>query len=320
VTRTVDQTFEDVLPSMTLSGNLTNRRNVRLAWSTSTQSPSISQLQNVVDNSNPLALTAGNPGLRQTYSQNFSLRLSEADPMRSRSRFLFANLVRTSRPISNATVTALADTVIDGIALARGTQLTRPVNLDVSWSANAFAAWSRPVTFLKSIVTFHGGGSFSQTPTRINVGENKSRTWSARYGSVFASNISPNLDFTLSYMGNYNISRNTLSTTTGADYYSHTLGFRFNAVAKHGIVVRQEVNHNFQGGASEGYDQNVVLWNTTLGKKLLKGDKGEIRVTATDVLQQDRSVGRSFTETYVQDSRDRTLGRFVQAVFTYTFR
>ena len=319
-TRTVDQTFRDVLPFMTLSGNLSNRRNVRLAWSTSTQAPNVNQLQNVVDNSNPLALTSGNPSLRQTYNHNFSIRLSEADPMRSKSRFLFANLIRVSRPISNATVTALTDTVLDGIALARGTQLTRPVNLDVSWIANAFAAYSRPLPFLKSIVSVNGGGSFNQTPTLVNAGKNISRTWTLRYGSVLSSNISPNLDFTLSYQGNYNISRNTLSSTSRGDYYAHTLGVRFNAVAKHGIVVRQELNHNLQGGASDAYGQNVVLWNTTLGKKLLKGDKGEFRVTATDVLQQDRSVGRSFTETYVQDSRDRTLGRFVQAVFTYTFR
>jgi hypothetical protein len=317
--RWVEQTFQDVLPSMTLTGSLTNRRNVRLAWSTSTRSPDVSQLQNVVDNSNPLALTAGNPSLRQTYVNTFSLRLSEADPMRSKSRFLFMNVQRTSRPISNATVTALSDTVIDGIVLARGTQLTRPVNLDVGWSANAFSAYSRPLAFLKSIVTVHGGGSFNQTPTQVNAGRNLSRTWAIRYGSTFASNISQNLDFTLSYMGNYNLSRNTLSTTTRGDYYAHTLGLRFNAVAKYGIVVRQEMSHNFQGGAAE-YGQNVVLWNTTLGKKILKDQKGEIRVTATDVLQQDRSVGRSFTETYVQDSRDRTLGRFVQAVFTYTFR
>ncbi len=318
--RTVDQTFRDVLPSMTLSGTFANRRNVRLAWNTSTQAPSVTQLQNVVENSNPLALTAGNPNLRQTYNQNFSIRMSEADPMRSKSRFVFENLILVSRPISNSAFTALTDSVLDGIALARGTQLTRPVNLDVSWVANAFAAYSRPVSFLKSIVSVNGGGSFNQTPTRINAGDNISRTWSVRYGSVLSSNISPNLDFTLSYQGNYNITRNTLSTTSRGDYYAHTLGLRFNAVAKHGIVIRQELNHNLQGGVSDQYGQNVVLWNTTLGKKLLKGDKGEIRVTATDVLQQDRSVGRSFTETYVQDSRDRTLGRFVQAVFTYTFR
>ena len=73
-------------------------------------------------------------------------------------------------------------------------------------------------------------------------------------------------------------------------------------------------------GVTNQYGQNVVLWNTTLGKKFLKDDRGELRVTATDVLRQDRSVGRSFTESYIQDSRDSTLGRFVQAVFTYTFR
>ncbi len=320
VTRAFAQPFTDVLPSMTLSATFANRRNVRLAWSTSTNAPSISQLQNVVDNSNPLSLTAGNPDLRQTYNQNLSLRISEADPFKSKSKFLFMNVSRVGHPIANATFTAPRDTVLDGIVLSRGAQLTRPVNLDASWSANAFAVYSRPARFLKSIVSVNGGGSFNQTPTRINSGTNISQTWSLRYGSVLASNISPNLDFTLSYQGNYNITRNTLSTSNAGDYYAHTLGLRFNAVARHGIVIRQELNHNLQSGVTDQFGQNVVLWNTTLGKKFLKNDMGELRVTATDVLRQERSVNRSFTETYVQDSRDRALGRYMQAVFTYSFK
>jgi outer membrane beta-barrel protein/carboxypeptidase family protein len=320
VARDVDHAFEDVLPSMTLSATFANRRNLRLAWNTSTSPPTISQLQNVVDNSNPLALTAGNPDLRGTYNNNFSLRLSEADPFKSKSRFLFLNVARTGHPISNATFTAPSDTVVDGIALSRGTQLTRPVNLDASWNANAFAVYSRPLKLVKSIASVNGGGSFNQTPTLLNAGTNVSKTYALRYGLVLASNISQNLDFTVSYQGNYNITRNSLSTNNTGDYYSHTLGLRLNAVAKHGIVMREEVSHNLQSGVSSQYGQNVVLWNTTLGKKFLKGDTGELRLTATDVLQQDRSVGRSFTESYIQDSRDRTLGRFVQAVFTYTFK
>ena len=124
----------------------------------------------------------------------------------------------------------------------------------------------------------------------------------------------------MSYFGTYNISRNTLTTNNRGDYFTHSLGLRFNAVVGPGVVVREEVNHNLQSGVPAAYGQNVVLWNSTLGKKLLKGDKGEIRLTATDVLEQDRSVSRSVTETYVQDSRDRALGRYLQAVFTYTFR
>jgi len=320
VTQTVDHAFEDVLPSMTLSATFANRRNLRLSWNTSTTSPTISQLQNVVNNSNPLALTSGNPDLRETYNNTLTLRLSEADPHNSKSRFVFANVTRTAHPISNATFTAPRDTTVDGIFLARGTQLTTPVNLDVSWNANAFAAYSRPLKFLKSIISFNGGGSFTRTPTRINSGTNVGSNYVIRGGAVLASNISQNLDFTLSYQGTYNIARNTLSTNTTGDYYTHGLGLRFNAVVGPGIVLRQELNQNLQSGVPSAYGQNVVLWNTTLGKKLLKNDRGELRVTATDVLEQDRSVSRSITETYVQDSRDRTLGRYMQAVFTFTFR
>ena len=319
-TGTVDRTFEDVLPSMTLTGTFSNRRNLRLAWTTNTQAPTISQLQNVVDYSNPLALSTGNPALGRTYTHMLSLRFSEADPLRSRSRFVFMNVMRTSDPISNATLTASADTVIAGIDVGRGTQISRPVNLDESWNGNLFAAVSRPAGPLKSVLTLNGGVSFTQTQSLVNAGQNTARTSTVRYGTVAASNISQNLDFTLSYQGNYNIQRNTLTPNTRNGFYAHTIGFRLNAVGKGGIVIRQELSHQYQDGDTEEFSQNVVLWNSTLGKKFLKDNRGEIRVTLTDALRQDRSVGRTFTESYVQDSRDLTLGQFVQAVFTYTFR
>jgi hypothetical protein len=316
----IDHTYDDVLPSMTLSGTFANRRNLRLNWSTSSNAPSINQLQPVVDNSNPLSLSAGNPTLSETYTNNFSLRLSEADPMKSKSRFVFANLLRTSNPISNYTFTAPVDTVVSGVLLARGTQLTRPVNLDVSWAANVFAAYSRPAKWLKSIVTLNGGGSFTESPTRLNVGINRNRTTTVRFGTTVASNISPNLDFTVSYQGNYNMSRNTLTANTTADYYAHNLGLRLNAIVKPKIVVRQEVTNNFQNNQSQVFGANQVMWNTTFGRKFQKDDKGELRFTVTDVLHQERSVGRSITDTYVQDSRDLALGTFMQLVYTYTFR
>jgi len=319
---TIDHTFDDVLPSMMLTGTFSNRRSLRLAYTTSTQAPSIGQLQNVVDNSNPLSLTTGNPTLRPTYSHTLTLRIAEADPAHSKSRFLFANLTRTLHPISNETVTALSDTTLLGVPLTRGTQLTAPVNLDLdAWSANVFLVYSRPATWLKSNLSFNTGGTFSRTPSKIGEDVNVANTWAPRIGAVVASNISPNLDFTLSYQGNYNVARNTLAigNRTG-DYYSHTLSLRFNAVVGPGLVFHEEVNHNLQSGVPAAYGQNVVLWNSSLGKKFFKDQKGEVRLTATDVLEQEKSVSRSITDTYIQDQRDQALGRYVQAVFTYTFR
>ncbi len=319
--RVIDRTFGDFLPSAQLTGNFANRRSLRVSWNTSTDAPSIRQLQNVVDNSNPLALSSGNPDLRPSHRNSVSVRWSEADPARSRSRFVFASVTRTSSPIGNSIFVAPADTVVDGIALAGGTQLTRPVNLDQpSWNASLFGVYSMPAPWLKSVFSVNGGGTYTRTPTLVGSETNLGDTYALRGGTVLASNISPNLDFTLSYRGTYNFSRSNLTTTSGGDYYSHVVGIRFNAVAPRGIVVRQELNHNLQSGVPSAYGQDVVLWNTTLGKKFLKDGRGEIRVTATDVLAQNRSVSRSVTETYVEDQRDDTLGRYVQAVFTYSFR
>jgi hypothetical protein len=233
---------------------------------------------------------------------------------------LFMNVSRTGDPIASTYTTVPSDTVIDGVAVARGSQLTRPDNLDESWSGNLFGVYSRPTPWLKSIVSFNGGGSFTSTPALINGATNRTRTWALRSGAVLSSNISERLDFTLSYQGTWNLSRSDLTDGGSGDYYTHGIGLRFNAVAGPGIVLRQELTHNLQSGVPSSYGQDVVLWNTTVGKKFLKNDRGEVRVTATDVLEQERSVSRSITETYVQDSRDRTLGRYLQAVFTYTFR
>lgn len=316
-----ERVFDDFIPSLQLTGNFANRRSLRLAWNTSTTLPNVGQLQNVVNNTNTLSLSTGNPGLRPAYNNTVSLRWHEADPMRSRSRFLFANVTRTAHPIANATFTATRDTTVNGVTLTRGQQLTAPENLDESWNANLFGVWSAPAKAIKSVVSLNGGGSLTRTPTKLNGVTNTGSTYSVRSGAVLSSNISPNLDFVVSYMGSYNMRRNSQATGSTGDYFSHNAAIRFNAVAPHGIVVRQELNHNYQNNSSSStYGQDVLLWNTTLGKKFLKNDRAEFRVTATDVLEQNRSVNRSITETYVQDQRDLALGRYVQAVLTYNFR
>ncbi len=51
------------------SYRFSREKNLRLFYRTSTSTPSINQLQNVIDNSNPLLLRAGNPDLKQQYTQ-----------------------------------------------------------------------------------------------------------------------------------------------------------------------------------------------------------------------------------------------------------
>jgi len=69
-----------------------------------------------------------------------------------------------------------------------------------------------------------------------------------------------------------------------------------------------------------GFGQNAVLWSSAIGRKFLKGQRGELRIAGTDLLGQEKSVARTVTETYLQDARNEVLGRYLLATFTYTLR
>lgn len=320
-TFTLDRSYQSVLPFFTFNDNLANHRNLRVTISTAVRTPTIGQLQNVVDNSNPLALTTGNPDLAPAYNEALIARYSTTDPTRSRGLFLLLSVQHQQDYIANATHTAARDSVLAGGTIQRaGSQLSYPVNLNGYWSVNSFATFSHPVATLKSVLNLNTGVTFLRTPGVVEGEQNVARTTTLTGGVVLSSNISENVDFTVSYSGNENFARNALVQSLDADYYSHTAALKLNLIGRGGIVFRNELTHNLITGLSSGYDQNIVLWNVALGKKLLKNDRLDLRLSVTDLLDQNRSDTRSVTETYVQDTRNRTLGRYAMLIATYTLR
>ncbi len=135
-----------------------------------------------------------------------------------------------------------------------------------------------------------------------------------------SSNISQDVDFTVSYQGNYNIARNTTQPTLNTNYYNHTASVKLNLIFWQGIVFRNEVSNTLYSGLSSAYDQDIVLWNISLGKKFLTNESGELRLTASDILHQNTSVSRTVTSTYIQDTQNNVLGPYVLLTFTYTLK
>ncbi len=86
------------------------------------------------------------------------------------------------------------------------------------------------------------------------------------------------------------------------------------------LILRNEVNNSLTSGLTAGYNQNIILWNISLAKKFFTSDRGESKVGVADLLKQNQNVSRAVTETYVEDTRNDALGRYVVANFTYTLR
>ena len=319
------QTFKNFVPFAMLRYNINGReKSLRVFYRTNTNLPSIEQLQNVVDNSNPLQLSSGNPNLKQSYSNSMFIRYSATNVEKSRVFYAMLGGTLTNDQIANATYFARSDNPIFaelGLdSLNRGTQLTLPVNLDGYRNVRSFITYGLPVNVIKSNFNLDLNYTFTRNPGLIGDQLNFSNNHAFGTGLTLSSNISDKVDFTLIARPSYNRIINSLQTDSNTEYYSQDSRIKFNWIIVEGLVLRNELAHQFYSGLSDSFNDSYMIWNFGLGKKVFKNQRGEVTLTVNDLLNQNRNISRTVTETYIQDSRTNALTRFFMLNFTYNLR
>lgn len=316
--------FYNWLPSAMIRYNITKTANLRFFYRTNAQFPSLSQLQNLIDVSNPLQLRKGNPDLRQTVSHTIGGRIREAKPSQGVSYFLFAMLNVFNDQIVNSTTLALADTTLlsngSPIVLGRGAQLIQPINRDGGRNFRVFLNYSRPVKSLKSNLNINAGTTSGITPSLVNGLENRALNTNYNSGLSLNSNISKELDFSVGYTLNYNRVRYSLQPNQNSDFLTHSGSFRFNYIPVPALILSSDLMVNAFSGLGADFNQQIWLWNVGAGYRFMKDKRGELRWSVFDLLGQNNSISRNATETYVEDIETRLLQRFHMLTFTYNLR
>ena len=318
---TYENTFWNVLPMAMLRYTISRKENLRLAYRTNTQLPSIEQLQNVVDNNNPLQLTVGNPDLVQSYGHNLFARYTKSNTDRASVFFAMVGGSLTNGYIANSTYLSGYDLPeLEGFEAQEGAQLTRPVNLDGQWALRSFMTYGFPVSALKSNLNIDLTSSFGRTPGIVNDALNYSNSTTVGAGLTLGSSFNDRLDFTLSSRSNYNTVGNSLVATGNTQYFNQNTRLKFNAIIGSGFVFRTDLTHQWYTGLDETFDQNYLLWNMSIGKKVFKNDRGEISLSVFDLLDQNNSLTRNATETYIEDVQTNVLQQYFMLGFKYDLR
>ncbi len=319
-TSSVSKSYNNLLPNARLSYKFSKTKNLYIRYRSSIDAPSISQLQNVIDVSNPLLVKTGNMELLPSYENMLMMRMGFTNPDKARSLFVFVRATHSNNYITNTTYLLKNDTLIQGYNINKGSQLSKPVNLDNYYNIRSFGVYSLPVKKIKSNLSFNFGYMYSHNPALINNNVNYSNNNSVNSGIAIASNISENIDFSLSYDGNFNTVRNTINKQSNSEYYNHKVSAKANFIIKKKFVINTDVNQITYSGLSDSYNQNYILWNAYLGYKLLKDNSLEARISVYDILNQNTSVSRNITESYTEDSYTQILKRYALFTLTYTIK
>lgn len=320
-TANIKRTYFNLVPFTMLRVAFSKQENLRFMYRTNTQIPTVQQLQNVVDNSNPLQLSVGNPDLDQSFNHRLFLRYTKTNLEKASVFFVMVSGNFTDNYIGNSTYLADSDhPIFSDLNVQRGTQLSRPVNLDGYQNLSIFTTYGFPFKAIKTNINLDLSANSTRIPGLINDELNESDNRSLTGGITFASNISEKVDFTISSRTGLNSVENTLQRAGNTNYLSQTTTVKLGWVLPAGLVYRTSIAHQFYDGLADSFDTDYFLWNMSLGKKMLKEDRGELAITVFDLLNQNQSIVRNVTDVYIEDLQTNVLQQYFTLKFTWNFR
>ena len=321
VSATVSKSFSNLLPNLTWRKKLSAKSNINIMFRANTNAPSINQLQNVINNSNQLFLTTGNPNLQQQTTNVLTGRYTYTNPTKGSSFFANVYLQQADNYITNATLIAKNDSLLNNnIVLYKGSQLTKPVNVNGYISLRSFVTFGVPLKFIKSNFNINGGLSWSKIPGIVNEARSITNNYAYSSGAVISSNISEYIDFNISYNVIFNVASNSIQQQLNNKYTMQSAGIQVNLLSKKGWFLQNDVNNQRYSGLSAGFNQNYWLWNAAIGKKFLKKQAGELKLSVFDLLKQNRSISRTVTESYIEDVQNQVLTQYFMLTFSYRLK
>ena len=312
--------------------NINRENSLRLFVSSYTDSPSITDLQSVYDVSDAQNISHGNPNLKPTYSHRVNFHYTNSNVEKGRTFMWMFSMNTTLDYTAQHLVQRPGDITIDGQAYSPNFYSTTE-NLDGYWQLRTHLSYGLPIGFLKSNFNVMAGVIYTKTPSMlggtvdaatgmISGGErNDTKNMGYDFRAVLGSNISENVDFTLSWNGTYNEATNSLNADKSKNrYFNHTAQGNLKMVFPLGFTFTASAAYSQYIGFTNDYSEDYLLCNVWLGKKVFRNKRGEVMVGVNDLFNQNRAFSRSTGSGYTQNSTNSVIGRYYMVQFNYNLR
>jgi hypothetical protein len=303
----INTRFNNILPTARFQYYFSRFKNLTLNYSTSSNQPSVSEMQPVADVSDPLHIVQGNVNLKQEYIHALRLNMALISPYKNRNFFVFANMQQTQNKIVNYTT-----------LLPFGKDSTTYTNVNGVYNINGTVSWGFPVHFLKATMELSSNITRSRNKQFTNALLNTINTTSL--GPAWRLDMNPTDKLNISLNAGINLYQADYSVQSAANtrYTTQQYGTDISWQLPKGFYFGTDFNYYISNQYAAGYNANIPLWNASLSKQVLKFNRGEIKLAVNDILDKNTGVSRSTAQNYIEDKRINGLRRFFLLSFTFS--
>jgi hypothetical protein len=336
---TTSKSFTSLLPNLRFEWTPVQGTQLHINYRASSSAPSVSSLQQSVNTSNELSYSTGNPNLDQSIRHSIRARFMRSNADQATNLMFYGSYTFQQDYIGTQYLTNNSDQTVAldqmrgyqdaryaGLNLISGARISRPVNMSGYRQANAGLTYGFPLDLIMSNVNFGMDANYNVKPSQqlYFTGDDDYLTFNSKIRTLdlsprvgITSNISSDLDFSISYSPTFQKVKDTENESNNYDYLTHNLRVKFNWVFWRGFTMEHSFNYRYYTGSSMSESISDYTWNASLGKKFLKNNAAEIKLQAYDILNTRSGYSRSVGDTYITRSYVNYIPRYFMLAFTY---
>lgn len=303
----IDQNFFYVLPSLNI-----NYKALAIGYRVTAQEPNATDLQPVVDNSNPLYLQLGNPSLVPSISHNINVNFYKYD----NKRLVNYNVYVNGNIQDDAVVRAR--TVDD-----KGVQVTVPINVDGIWRFQSSLGINKQFKFnTKWQLSLQSNmwATYNKSIVIVNNNRSSQNVFSLGPSAGIGFNYNDKFELNQRYSIDWNRSRYDSPAYSDLEVITHYATTDFVVRLPKNWVWESSLDYRYNSNAAPGIQKSYLRWNAGLNFLFLKDQKGQLKFFVYDLLNQNINVSRVVRENYILDNQTTVLRRYFMLTFTYNIR
>ena len=308
------RTVTNVSPTLDFRYRFSKMSNLRVNYRGTTAQPSISQLLDITDNSDPLNVSMGNPGLKPSFTQNFRLFYNNFVQNHNKGVMTYINFSTTSNSISNK-VTYDETT---------GGRITRPENINGNWNVMGAFMFNCSIdsTGVWNINTGTNLGynhyvSYLSLDKSQDSQKNTTQntTWNERLSLSYRNDwLELSLDGTLAY----NHAKNKLQPNSNLDTWQFSYGPSMTLTAPWGTSLNTSLSCSSRRGYSdESMNTDEFVWNAQLSQGFLKGKPLTVMLQFYDLLHQQSTFSRAISSVSRTDTEYNAINSYAMLHVVY---
>lgn len=304
----------NVSPTLDFRYRFSKTSKLRINYRGKTTQPTISQLLAIRDESDPLNISTGNPGLKPAFTQSLRLFYDSYSEKKKRAMMTFLDFSTTNNAISNS-VTYNEST---------GGLLSRPENINGNWNFNSAFMINTPIDSAGRWSV----NSFTDLNYAHNVGYvSLSRLASSQKNTtrdmVLGERLSGSyrndwLEVELNGALNYRYTRSKLQSAVNLDTWQYSYGANISLTAPWGTSLSTSLNMNSRRGYNDkSLNTNELIWNAQISHGFLKGKSLVVMLQFYDLLQRQSNISRSITASMRSDIEYNSINSYAMLHVNY---